>query len=224
MAGYRKETEAFILKYIQKLKPGPENVTLYQERFAQMSDREFDQFIEAIEAGEEMLALVSPNLDGKAITVENNLKLGEELGIKFFKRIWIPDASGERAYLSKHAYFVGLMPVRRQAQHLVKKRSIPEDNRSINDLTGQPTGSGKSKGSKVSYPETQVMMALGLENTLTELLKPRGGDTKAFQAMNRSISQTGGVSLQALLKLNTRVKSTETLKVFLTCMHFEVDL
>jgi hypothetical protein len=119
---------------------------------------------------------------------------------------------------------VTLQPLRRQAQLLVKKISIPEDNKSINDLTGQPSSTGKSRGSKISYPETQIMAALNLDNSLIEMLKYRGGDQKGFIAMNKSISQTGGVSLDALSKLGTRVKSTDTLRTFLTCMHFEVDL
>jgi hypothetical protein len=107
--------------------------------------------------------------------------------------------------------------LRRQAQLLVKKISIPEDNKSVDDFTGQPTG--KSKGSKISYPETQILAALNLDNNLTELLKFRGGDVKGFDAMNNSISKTGGVSLASIEKLGTRVKSTETLHTLLTCMH-----
>lgn len=223
MAGTREATEAYILKWIGKIAPGGTNVKIYQDLFASMSDKDFEAFMTSIETGEEMLAIISPNLSDEKITVENNLKVGDELGHDPYQRIWITDEEGN-TYLTPKKYLVTLQPFRRQAQLLVKKISIPEDNKSINNLTGQPSATGKSRGSKISYPETQIMAALNLDNALIEMLKYRGGDEKGFIAMNKSISQTGGVSLEALNKLGTRVKSTDTLRTFLTCMHFEVDL
>ena len=41
----RKEAEEFILKYINKLLPDGTNVEMYKERFAQMDDKEFEEFI-----------------------------------------------------------------------------------------------------------------------------------------------------------------------------------
>lgn len=224
MADTRAATEAYILKWIGKVMPGGANVKIYKDLFASMSDKDFEAFMTAIESGQEMLAVIMPNLAEDKITVENNLKLGDELGHDFYQRIWIDEGDGNPPYLTPKRYLVTLQPLRRQAQLLVKKISIPEDNRSINDLTGQPSSTGKSRGSKISYPETQIMAALNLDNSLIEMLKYRGGDQKGFVAMNKSISQTGGVSLEALNKLGTRVKSTDTLRTFLTCMHFEVDL
>lgn len=46
--------------------------------------------------------------------------------------------------------------------------------------------------------ETQVFASMGLYNTLSELMKFRGGDLAGFDAMNKSISQTGSVSLKAI--------------------------
>jgi len=224
MAGTRAATEAFILKYIGKLMPGGENVKIYKDLFASMSDKDFEAFMTSIESGEEMLAIVMPNLAEDKVTIENNFHLADELGHNFLERIWIDEGNGDPPYLTPKRYLVMLEPLRRQAQLLVKKISIPEDNKSINDLTGQPSSTGKSRGSKISYPETQIMAALNLDHALIEMLKYRGGDQKGFIAMNKSISETGGVSLEALNKLGTRVKSTDTLRTFLTCMHFEVDL
>jgi hypothetical protein len=224
MASTRQATEAFILKWIGRMLPGGKNVKIYKDLFASWSDKDFEAFMTSIETGEEMLAIIAPNLDEEMVTVPNNLAVAEELGHNFYESIWVNEGNGEAPYLTPKKYLVTLQPFRRQAQLLVKKISIPEDNRSINDLTGQPSSSGSSRGSKISYPETQIMAALNLDNSLIEMLKYRGGDQKGFVAMNKSISQTGGVSLDALSKLNTRVKSTDTLRTLLTCMHFEVDL
>ncbi|MNU19597.1 hypothetical protein D3C71_78280 [compost metagenome] len=217
MAGNRKAFENVILTYVEKLLPGSENTQIYKDLFASMSDKELHEFTEKLESGEIRLAVIAPNLNEPKLEIERNLALAEELGHQFFERIWIDNSNEVPPYLSPIPYLVVDLPLRRQAQLLVKKISIPEDTRSVDDFTGQPTG--KSKGSKISYPEMQILMALNLPASLTEFLKYRGGDVKGFDAMNAAISNTGGVAMDSIAHLGTRVKSTETLSVFLTAMH-----
>lgn len=178
--------------------------------------------MKSIEDGTTRLAVIMPNLNEHKVSIENNFALAKELGHEFFERIWIDKGDDVPPYLSPIPYLIVDLPLRRQAQLLVKKISIPEDNKSIDDLTGQPTG--KSKGSKISYPEIQIMSALGLDKNLVELIKVRGGDVKAFNAMNDSIAKTGGVSIDALEALGTSVKSTDTLSTILTAMHLSNSL
>jgi len=217
MAGNRKAAEAVILKYVDALLPGSENTQIYKDLFASMSDKDFDEFMQKLERGDIRLAVIAPNLNEPKLELERNLALADELGHQFFERIWVNGSNEVPPYLSPIPYLVVDLPLRRQAQLLVKKISIPEDTRSVDDFTGQPTG--KSKGSKISYPEMQILMALNLPASLTEFLKFRGGDVKGFDAMNAAISNTGGVSMDSIAHLGTRVKSTETLSVFLTGMH-----
>jgi hypothetical protein len=110
----------------------------------------------------------------------------------------------------------------RQAQHLEKKIRIPNNNRSIDELSGQP--SGASKGSKISYPEVQILAALNLPHSLTEKLKYRGGDVRAFDAMNDAIDKQGAVSMKAIEHLAGKVESTRTFGTFLRCMHLDNPL
>lgn len=222
MAGNRKAAEKIILENIEKLIPGSQNVEIYRQLFAGMSDKQFDEWMTKLEQGEIRLSIIAPNFQEPKLTIERNLALADELGHNFFERIWMDGTDDMPAYLSPIKYLVVDLPLRRQAQLLVKKISIPEDNKSVDDFTGQPTG--KSKGSKISYPETQIMAALNLDHNLTEMLKFRGGDVKGFDAMNNAISKTGGVSLEAIEALGTKVKSTETLSIFLTSMHLSNTL
>lgn len=222
MPGNRKAAEKVILEYVDKLLPGSANTQIYKDLFASMTDQAFEVWMRRMEEGSSRLALIAPNLDEPKLTIERNFKVAKELGHQFFERIWIDPGDDRPAHLSPIPYLVVELPLRRQAQLLIKKISIPEDNKSVDDLTGQPTG--KSRGSKISYPETQIMAALKLDNCLTEMLKYRGGDVKGFDAMNSSISKTGGVSLEAIGKLGTKVKSTETLHTLLTCMHLHSTL
>lgn len=219
--GKRQASEAFILKYIERLVPGSENPKMYQELFAEMDDKQFHDFIHGVGTGKDQLAVVAPNFGKSKITIQNNLEIGDELGHNFYERLWIQPAGGGRAYLSPVAYLVMDLPLRRQAQLQVKKMSVPEDNMSVDDLTGQP--SGKSDSAKISYPETQVLAALKLDHTLTELLKYRGGDTQGFNAMNDSFAKTGGASQEAIKHLAGGVRSTQTLRTILTGMHYSVE-
>jgi hypothetical protein len=220
--GKRQATEAFILKYIEKLMPGSDNTQLYQDLFASMDDEQFDQFIQALEKEETTLAVIAPNFGKVKLTVERNLALAQELGHNFFERLWIKPDDNSPAFLTPKEYLVMDLPLRRQAQVLVKKISIPEDNQSVDDLTGQP--SGKSEAAKISYPETQVLAALNLDKTLNELLKYRGGDTQGFNAMNDSFARTGGASQEAIKHLAGGVKSTQTLHTILLAMHLSNTL
>jgi hypothetical protein len=218
----RKAAEQVIYEWIEKMLPGSENVSIYKSLFAAMNDDVFEEFMMKLEDGSARLAIIAPNLSDLKLSVERNLKLGDELGHKFFERIWMDGGNEVPPYLSPQEYLIVDLPLRRQAQLLVKKISIPEDTKSIDDFTGQPTG--KSKGSKISYPEIQIMAALNLDESLTEMLKYRGGDVKGFDAMNTQISKSGGVSLKTLSSLKTTVKSTETLHTLLTACHFQNTL
>jgi hypothetical protein len=218
----RKAAEEVIYKFINKLLPSSPNVAMYKELFAGMSDKQFDDFMKKLEDGSSRLAVVSPNFSEPKLTVERNLDLADELGHQFFERIWMDGGEDAPMYLSPIPYLIVDLPLRRQAQLLVKKISIPEDNKSIDDFSGQPTG--KSKGSRISYPEIQVLASLGLDESLVEMIKFRGGDVKGFDAMNNAISKTGGVSLQAIEPLSSKVQSTVTLSTLLTCMHLSNTL
>lgn len=218
----RIETEQFIIQYIEKLMPGSENTNIYTNLFKAMSDEQFGEFMMKLKSGENKLAIIAPNFGKQKLDVQRNLNIAKELQHKFFQKILI-EGKGERpTYLTPIPYMVVDLPLRRQAQLLIKKISIPEDNKTVDQLTGQPTGA--SKGSKISYPEIQVLAAMKLDNSLLELLKFRGGDTKGFMAMNKMISTRGGVSLDVIERFAGGVESTKTLKSFLTAMHLSNTL
>ena len=223
MTGNRKAAEAVVLEGIEALMPGSDNKRIYEELFASMNDQQFEEWVAEFEGTPKLLPIIAPNLPakGKRLSVKRNLALAEKWGVKLFERIWQTNDDGTR-YLSTHKYMVVPLPLRRQAQILEKKISIPEDNNTVDDLTGQAAGS--SKGSKVSFPQIQILASHGLDKTLLEMLKMRGGDTKAFNAMNAEISKTGSVSIDNIAQMGTEVKSTTTLNSLFTCMHLENKL
>lgn len=218
----RKEATAALLSLIEELLPGSQNTALYKERLTAMNDDEFGQLMEDLESGKEILPLIVPNGSKPRLSIERNFALAEKLGHNFFEHLWLTDPATGTTYKTPHRYLIVDLPLRRQAQTLQKKISIPENNQTVDQLTDQPTG--PSKGARISFPELQILYAQGLGDSLTELIKYRGGDTKGYNLMNRSIIKEGGVSLKTLSNYNTTVKSTRTLHNYLLGMHLSNNL
>lgn len=218
----RAATEAFILKTLHDLAPKGETASFYKERFDKMSDKEFEAFIARLESGEEFLVLVVPNFSESGLSVERNFKIAKQLGHNFFQRLWIGKQDDQPAYLTPIEYLVVDLPVRRASQLLIKKISVPEHNKTVDILTGQPTGD--SKGSKISYPEVQNLAAMGLDNCVVEFMKYRGGDLKGHNALNAMISRYGEAKQETLKNFASGVESTRTLKTFLSSMHLRSSL
>lgn len=221
MAKNRKAAQDFILKYIEKITPKSGNRQFYENRFSQMNDKEFDQFMSDLESGKQKLFLTEPNFKD-TITVENNLEIAKELGHDFFQQLWIKGKKGFPDHLTPIKYMVVDLPVRRASQILTKKISVPKNQKVIDALTGQPTG--ESKGAKISYPELQVLAAMGMESSLVELMKYRGGDNKGHVAYNAMLSKYGRANLDSLKNYSSGVESTTTLKTFLTAAHLKNTL
>lgn len=219
----RQHIEDFIVSYINKILPDKSNEPLYRGMFKRMSDKDFSQFIEDLKTEKKQLVIICPNFKGKeGLNVSRNIKIAKELGLNFFKRIWIPADENHPKYLTPVPYMVVDLPVKRVSQLLDKKMSIPEDQDSVDILTNQPTG--KSKGARISYPEIQVLAANGLDSCISELIKMRGGDEGGFRALNASLKNTGHVDLDVLKQYSTGVESTRTLKVILTGCHLKNNL
>lgn len=222
MPGNRAAAEHEILTLIEEMCPGSQNTQLYKDKFASMDDAAFERFIDDLDAGRVNLAIISPNFAKDVLSTKRNLEIAERLGHNFWQRIYMPAKDGKPAYLTPVPYLVVDLPLRRQSQLLDKKISIPDHNNSVDNFTGQVTG--ESKGSRMSFPEIQVLRARGLDATLTELLKYRGGDEKGFIALNAMMNRTGGASQRAIEPFSGTVRSTQTLKSFLNGMHLRSSL
>ena len=218
----RKAAEATCLKLLEKYCPGNPNVGIYAERFKIMSDKEFASMMQGIADDTFILPYIEPNQSKyPRVSIKSNLKFLHDMGYDPYQRIWMKNPDGSRT-LSNFKYLILPMPVRRQAQHLVKKISIPSHNRTVDEFTGQPRGD--SKGSKISYPEIGVLDSLGLKDSLEEMLIYRGGDNKGFTAMNSKVIDTGTVSFAEIQGSRSGVESVKILSALLKAAHIGNNL
>lgn len=222
MAKNRRETEAQILADLEMISPGCIDTELYREYFSKMSDKAFDEFMLRLKDKTEWITLTVPNKGKNNLMIARNHEIADRWGVDFYQRLWMPPSEDVPAYLTPEKYFVAKLPIRIAAQRLSKKASIPKHQRSVNTLTGQPTGD--SKGAGFSSPELKLCVGMGLEKTAVELMKYRGGDQRGRAALAASLGRHGTASQETLKHFASGVVSTDTLKAYWTSCHLKNTL
>lgn len=212
----RKGAESFILRLLNEIMPGGKSIQIYKDMFSKMSDKEFDKFMLDLKEGKNHLILIVPNFKTNTISMARNLSIAEkEFNYDFFQRLYIGPQAGNPGYLTPIKYMVVELPLKRQSQSLIKKISVADTNRRIDKLSGQLASGHDTKSARMTYPETQLLLAMGLDASLVELLKFRGGDIRGFNTMNAMIAKYGRANLQSLSKFSSGVESTKTLSLYL---------
>jgi hypothetical protein len=218
----RKLAEQGILAFMKDLDPSGYNVDKWETILKRMSDEDFDEYMKGLRDGTKTLVAFQVNFKSGGISLDNNLKIAARYNVNFFEKLIVSDKPGIPAYMTPIDYMVMDLPVKRQSQNLFKKISIPENNNTVDELTGQPTGA--SKGAKLSYPELQLLTSMGLDKSITELFKYRGGDKGGFNAYNTMAMRYGKITLQSLEPYATGVESVKTFKTLLTASHIRSTL
>lgn len=223
MAKNRKAAEALILKWVSKIDPTGTNSKMYKDEiFPAMNNEDFDNWMKAIEAGTDYIFINVPNLTGKGVSVANNLKVAKEMGVNLFQKIELTDPVTGKRYMGVRDYLIIHLPVKRQIQMITNKMSIQDADVKYDDLSGQVAGS--TKGASMSFPETLVLYSQGLDNTLEEFLKVRGGDQMAGRVVNETVINQGNGSIKMIEDLPSRAKSSTTLSTIMKAMHLDNNL
>lgn len=224
MPGNRKAATVQLLKDIALLdnSPNKDNVVYYADLTKGMTDEQFDQFAARVEAGIEYIQIKAPNFMSRLHSFERLKEISEEIGCPLYERVWITDRATGVRMLTPHAYPILLQPVRAQSQSLMSKISVAPNNNTVDNLTGQPTGS--SKTSTVSSVEQQVLSTHGADRSIEELIRVRGGNLSAMALFEKQFLEQGHASLDAPGMELGRVRSLETSSAFLTAMHIPNNL
>lgn len=222
MPGNRKAATDFILKSLEAILPGNSDTPRYKAHLESLSDKEFEQLMKDYKSGEKYLTLTAPNAAKQKLSIERNYAFADKIGVKFHQKLWYEGDGDTPAAQMPIERLVIKLPMRLASQRLDKKKSIPKTQKVINTLTGQPTGD--SKGASISLPELRVCAAQGLDNTMVELIKFRGGDQRGNAALNASLVRTGHANLDTLAHFASGVVSGFTLKSYLTGCHLKANI
>lgn len=219
----RQKAIDFIINFCTEVTEGKaEYLAEYRQQLEALSDDDFKQHMQDLKDRKAHIRVVIPNGGKYRINRAHLLEVADKRGYELFHHLVITDPQTKTVYQTPKKYLCIHLPVRRQAQLLKKKQSIPEDNKHHDQFTDQATG--VSKGAKISFPEAQMLSAQNADKSLQELFSFRGGDLKAYNFMRRAIFNAGGVSHATLSSLGTRAKATDVFSAYLTAMHLDNTL
>ncbi len=217
----RKKIQDYVLKAMKLLDPRTNtNYEYWKNKFDSMSDKDFDNFMHNLRDGKENIHMYVPPFKVKLQNREL-VNAAHALGVKLMHRLWMTDNHTGIKYLTPEEYMVLQLPVRRQQQFLDEKLSVPDNDKTIDGLTGQVAGDSKS--CSITNPEIQIFHARNLDSTLFELANVRGGNIGNYAEFKRSLEETGEVSLNQLDPMN-RTRVAVIGQVLMTAMHLDVNL
>lgn len=225
MAAAKKYIKEYYTELAKILKPYydlTEYNKLFFKRIDGMGAKEFEEFVEKIDNMDRFLEVQIPNQTGNVFPEEELIKLIRKHGGEPFSQLRVEDDTTGETYITPEKYWTPLFPKRRQIQTIESKVSLADSNKVRDNLTGAVTGA--AKGSSMSSVQTLSIISRGCMANALELNKARGGDLTASREMNRALVESGTVSLNSLLKLNSRPESTDTLAIRWNAMHIDHNL
>lgn len=208
---------------VKAMLPLSDNEKRTRERLEALTDEEFDKLMVAFQEEKDFIQIIAPIMDDKTRFDYDTLHaVARKYDIKLYQRVWMTDEEGSSELSNKDSMIL-YMPVKIQQQLNSKKITIPKSNNVIDTFTGQVTGK-ESKGARVSYPEVNALLAMGLTKTVEEYLHFRGGSEKGLRLIEQSIMQTGQASADALKPYSGQVGSNLLLHSYLSAMMLKSTL
>lgn len=218
--GKRKLIEDHILMRVKGFDTSGYNHNIYTDLLPTLSDEKLNELIEG-----EGIPLWS-EVGGTFVDDTKHLRdyLVNKMGLQISQRLFLTDPTTGIVSRTVHKHMKLRLPVRNQTQTYEKKSSIPKHNRAIDQYTHQVTGSGVSRASSFSYPESYLVTSEGYKNSATELVGARGGNQSWQRAIHAEIIATGGGSLDQPTVAHIKAKAPKVLGLIYLCMHIGNNL
>ena len=218
MTPKRKKAQETILATMKELDPVGTTVKYYEDLFAKISDKEFDDYMKRIRDKEDVLVYYAPNIITK-FDINDLLKLAKKHNLELLERIRIYDPVTDTYYLTPKKFLILQVPVRRFSQFIDHKLSVAEGDSRIDMLSGQVVK--PDQAGSVSQIEFQTLYSRGLNKTIRELIKFRGGDVVAFGEFKRELEESGSASID--VETGSVARSAVTIDVLFSGMHLETN-
>lgn len=207
---------ADILKTDKKV--SDHNIGLISNLIDGMSDKELDALVDDIANGKSVLPLVVPN--GSTIDYEDLLDTAKKRKVQLHKKIITTD--GTKRTKGRIPRLVMEVPVKKLAQLVDKKRSIADDQHSVNHLTGQVTGASKSMS--ITNPELSLWSGNGMSDSIREATKYRGGDINSKLVIEKLAESGMEITQETLERYSSGPEVNNTVKQMLLGMHIDAGI
>ena len=197
----RKKATDYAVKLVQAMLPKSDNGERTRKRLEALSDKEFEELMVKFQNEEDYLQLITPvGEDDYRLDIDNLQNVADKYKINFYHKIWMYSDDGSRELSNKKSMVLHL-PVRIQ----------------------QATGS-ESKGGRISYPEVNNLLSMGLIKTAEEMMHFRGGSENGNRLLEQSIVKMGQASANALKPYTGQVGANKMLHSYLTAMMLKSTL
>ena len=118
MTEKRKLVQNKILEYMDSLDNSGYNKERYEKMFANMSDKEFDTYMNDLKDKRTKLMLFTPNMK-VVLKIKNLIETAKKTNSIIFDRIWMVDPVTKQRYLTNYKYLILRLPIRRTRQFLM---------------------------------------------------------------------------------------------------------
>lgn len=212
----RKAAQDKILSIVNAMDPSGTNKEYYTKLFDSLSDKDFDAYMRRIRDKKDILPFYAANMVNH-IKVSDLVKVAKSINLKLFERLRLYDPVTDSFYYTPREQLVLQLPVRKMSQFVDHKLSVAEGTSKIDTLSGQVCK--PDQAGSISQIEIQTLYARGLNKTISELAKYRGGDVVAFADFKRSLEEQGNATIG--LESGSVVRSAVTLDTLFSGMHIE---
>lgn len=219
----RKEFKEILLAGVADIlktdkKVSDHNIGLISNLIDGLSDKELDALVDDIASSKSIIPLIVPN--GSTIDYEDLLNTTKKRKVQLHKKIIITD--GTKRTKGRIPRLVMEVPVKKLAQLVDKKRSIADDQHSVNHLTGQVTGASKSMS--ITNPELSLWRGNGMSDAIRECTKYRGGDVNAKLVIEKLAESGIEITQETLEKYSSGPEVNNTVKQMLLGMHIDAHI
>lgn len=198
MTDKRKKIEELINSVMMAMDPTGINAKKYRDMFHPMSDNEFSKWITSFLSDDKSnfrLDIEEFGDGSRRLKFENIEKAAELLGVKLFEYVYLPHVSSDpnRPVRTKRPVLVGNLNIKRVQQLATKKTDLALSDTNRDELTG--TAKGESKAGTMTGIENELLIGVGAEDILSEIIGARADNSAEYDNMLMSIAETGNVKL-----------------------------
>lgn len=217
--GVRAKLEAHLLKRMKQVDTSDYNFKIWRDILPKLSDGDLNTIIDG--EGPPLYTELGGTFTD---SIEHIVGVLKEMGVEVYQHIYLTNPKTGITSKSINPHMLCRVPVRTQTQSFEKKSSIPIHNRLIDATTNQVTGSGVSRASSISSPESYLIYSEGYVKAGEEFVNVRGGNQELQRAVHSEILATGkGRSSQPHL-IGTQSKAPKVLGRIYKAMHIGTNL